>query len=342
MRITFITQLYHPHIGGIEYVVKSVSERLAKMGHEVTVVAGEPGAEASYEEEVNGVRVVRWPTWSPRGAYHFPMKRGDLKRTLMKLLRGVNVVHVHGVHSIFTVSTGLMALDSAHDVKIVVTPHYHGTGHTTLRRLLWLVWRHKVSELLNRAHVVHIVSGSERTLVLKHYPHVKEKVIVIPNGVDEDVCSYKWYGQNSDYMVYAGRVEKYKRLELAVNVAKEMELKLLIIGRGSYRDRLKRYAEKVYKGGVEFLEPQPREKYLELLSQAKYAINPSRHEAFSVFIAEALAIGTPAIVSKEIAENLEAQVKPLNNNLVLADKAFIRTWNEAVYRYLIIYTRKNL
>jgi hypothetical protein len=40
----------------------------------------------------------------------------------------------------------------------------------------------------------------------------------------------------------------------------------------------------------------------------------------SIFTAEALAIGTPAIVSKEIAENLEAQTKPLARNLVIAEK----------------------
>jgi glycosyltransferase involved in cell wall biosynthesis len=46
-------------------------------------------------------------------------------------------------------------------------------------------------------------------------------------------------------------------------------------------------------------KPRQREKYLELISRARYAINPSRHGAFSMFTAEALAIGTPAIVSKE-------------------------------------------
>jgi len=46
---------------------------------------------------------------------------------------------------------------------------------------------------------------------------------------------------------------------------------------------------------------------LKLVSRARYTIDPSRHEAFSIFTAEALAMGTPAIVSKEIAENLEAQ-----------------------------------
>ena len=38
-------------------------------------------------------------------------------------------------------------------------------------------------------------------------------------------------------MLHAGRIEKYKRPDLAVSVAKEMGLKPLIIGRGSYRDK---------------------------------------------------------------------------------------------------------
>ena len=44
MRVLFVAPSYYPSIGGVEYVVKSVAERLARMGHEVTVVAGDPGA----------------------------------------------------------------------------------------------------------------------------------------------------------------------------------------------------------------------------------------------------------------------------------------------------------
>jgi glycogen synthase len=40
MRILFIAPSYYPHVGGVEYVVKSVAERLAKAGHEVSVISG--------------------------------------------------------------------------------------------------------------------------------------------------------------------------------------------------------------------------------------------------------------------------------------------------------------
>jgi glycosyltransferase involved in cell wall biosynthesis len=315
-------------------VVKSVAERLAKAGHEVTVVAGEPNTDRPYEEVVNGVRVARWPIWSPGSAYHIPGKRGELEKFSKELAREVDVVHVHSVHSIFTVYAGLVIASNSISPRIVITPHYHGTGHTFMRRVLWIFWRWRVAELLKRASAVHAVSKREASILASHYPEARCKIAVIPNGVDEDVLSYRWKGQSSNYMVYAGRVEKYKRLELAVNIAKELNLKLLIIGKGPYREKLVGYAGKVYRGGVEFLEPQLRKKYLELVSRARYAINPSKHEAFSIFTAEALAMGTPAIVSRQIAENLEARARPLVRDLVIAEKAPIRTWNKILQPYI--------
>jgi len=73
--------------------------------------------------------------------------------------------------------------------------------------------------------------------------------------------------------------------------------------------------------GIKFRKVATKRKYLKLVSRARYAINPSKHEAFSMFTAEALAMGTPAIVSKEIAENLKAEAKPLVRDLVIAEKA---------------------
>ena len=334
MRMLFIAPSYYPHIGGVEYVVKSVAERLARAGHEVVVVVGEPSTDKPREDAVKGVKVIRWPVWSPGNAYHIPRKRSDLEKLLKELAREVDVVHVHSVHSIFTVYAGLAIANSSSSLKVFVSPHYHGAGHTLVRRVLWIFWRERVAELLKKASIVHAVSRREASMLSRHYPEVGDKIVVVPNGVDEDVLSYRWQGQGSNYMVYAGRIEKYKRLEIAIDIAKELNLKLLVIGKGPYREKLVRYASKVYRGGVEFLEPQPREKYLELVSKARYAINPSKYEAFSIFTAEAVAMGTPAIVSKEIAENLEAQAKTLIKDLVIVERAQIKTWNEVTQIYL--------
>ena len=75
----------------------------------------------------------------------------------------MDVVHVHSVHSIFTVYAGLVIASSSISPRIVTTPHYHGTGHTFVRRALWTFWRWGVSELLKRASAVHAVSKGEAT-----------------------------------------------------------------------------------------------------------------------------------------------------------------------------------
>ena len=128
MKILFITPSYYPNIGGVEYVVKSIAERLAALGHEATVVTGDPKADKPREEEINGVRVVRRPTWAPSGAYHIPRMRSQLEKLLTDTARGADVVHAHSVHSI---STTYAALAFRATAKLVVTLHCHGTGHTT-------------------------------------------------------------------------------------------------------------------------------------------------------------------------------------------------------------------
>ena len=71
-----------------------------------------------------------------------------------------------------------------------------------------------------------------------------------------------------------------------------------------------------------------------IAEKARYAINLSKHEAYSIITAEALAMGVPVIASREIAENLEAESNPFNEELALVIKAPIKTWNEIAQRYL--------
>jgi glycosyltransferase involved in cell wall biosynthesis len=331
MHILHISPSYYPHIGGVEYVVKSVAERLVKMGHEITVIAGEPEIEKPLEEVINNVRVIRWPVWSPGNAYHIPRFRIALRDTLNKVIPYIDIVHVHSIHSVFTVWVALN-IKGAH--RLVVTSHYHGTGHTLVRRGMWLLWRFWVAKLLGKANVIHAVSPREARVLSSHYQEAEGKIKIIPNGVDEDVFDYRFSGWYSDYIIYAGRIERYKRLELAINKAKDMGLKLLVLGEGSYIRSLERYANKVHPEGVIFLPFKPRSEYLEILSKARYAINPSRHEAFSIFIAEALAIGVPSIVSKEIAENLCVKNQLDDKDFIIIEKANIEAWDDIVSRYL--------
>jgi glycosyltransferase involved in cell wall biosynthesis len=87
MRILLAMPSY-PSIGGVEYVVKSTAERFAALRHETTVVTGDTKADKPLEEEINGVHVIRWPTWAPSGAYHIPKKRNQLEKLSTDTARG--------------------------------------------------------------------------------------------------------------------------------------------------------------------------------------------------------------------------------------------------------------
>jgi glycosyltransferase involved in cell wall biosynthesis len=306
------------------------------MGHEVTVVTGEPEAEKPYKEEINGVHVIRWPTWAPGGAYHIPKERDQLRSLLQKLLNDADAVHIHSAHAVLTVWTAAAARRINPDVRIIFTQHYHGTGHSALRRLLWIPWRRYVAHAVEAADIIHAVSPREAGLIKSHYPQANGKIAVISNGIDEDVFGYRWRGAYSDYMMYAGRVEKYKRLEVAVDLAKELGLRLLVVGRGPHREKLRRYA-RGRGAAVEFLDPQPRTDYLRLLAGARYAVNPSRQEAYSIFAAEALAMGIPTITTPEVAKNLVAEQTPFRYGLVLVIRAMISTWAALIPKYLGLY-----
>jgi len=179
MRVLFIAPSYYPHIGGVEYVVKSVAERLARAGYEVVVAAGEPSADKPREDIVEGVRVVRWPVWSPENAYHIPRRRRELEKLLKELAREVNVVHVHSVHSVLSMYS--LRVVKQMGVRVVVTPYYHGTGHTVFRRLLWVFWRRYIKSLL-KGCIVHTVSKLEVRLVKKDFD---VNAISIENDVEK-------------------------------------------------------------------------------------------------------------------------------------------------------------
>jgi glycosyltransferase involved in cell wall biosynthesis len=349
MRILFIAPSYYPHIGGVEYVVKSVAERLAKAGHEVTVVAGEPNTDRPYEEVVNGVRVARWPVWSPGSAYHIPRRRSDLENLLKELARQADVAHVHSVHSVFSMYS--LKVVKQVGVRVVVTPYYHGTGHTVFRRLLWVFWRRYVRSLL-KGCIVHTVSKLEARLVKKDFG---VNATPIENGVEERIRNLRWDPQG--YVLYSGRIERYKNIDMLARIVKilndfyGLNLELKVFGRGPYVERLRRFLKRL---GVphEVGDFKPYEEYIEILSHATLFGLLSEKESYPQSVNEANAIGVPVVIAKpwgmnfegrkrtliaDLSRGVEAIARAVHEFLKRApheEKSLVPTWSEVALEYL--------
>ncbi|MDI9619975.1 MAG: glycosyltransferase family 4 protein [Candidatus Nezhaarchaeota archaeon] len=308
MKVLYISQSYHPQIGGIEYVVKSVAERLVRRGHDVAVLCGEPDIEKSCEELVNGVHVVRWPVYAPGDAYHIPRMRSNLKRWLIKSVKYYDVVHFHSVHSMFT----MYSLSVLRDFKVhqVLTPHYHGTGHTFFRRILWNVWRRHVRNLLVHVDIVHSVSEYEAQLLAKDF---RVNPVIVEHGVEEWILEVDW--NPSGYVMYSGRIEKYKNIHRLANIVKHLNnmglsLELKVFGEGSFKHRLKRHLDNI---GIkyEFKPPQPYNEYINYLSRASLFGLLSEKEAFGQTVNEANAIGVPVVVAEPWGRNFAERSRAL-------------------------------
>jgi glycosyltransferase involved in cell wall biosynthesis len=349
MRILFIAPSYYPHIGGVEYVVKSVAERLAKAGHEVTVIAGEPETDKPREEEINNVRVIRWSTISSGDAYHFPRRRSELEKLLKELAKQVDVVHIHSIHSILSVYS--LRVVKQMNVRVVVTPYYHGTGHTVFRRLLWVFWRRYVRSLL-KGCIVHTVSKLEARLVKKDFG---VSATPIENGVEEWIRDLRWDPQG--YVLYSGRIERYKNIDVLARIVKilndsyGLNLELKVFGRGPYIERLRGFLKRL---GVphEVGDFKPYEGYIEILSHATLFGLLSEKESYPQSINEANAIGVPVVIAKpwgmnfegkkrtlivDLSQGIEAIAMSVHEFLKRApheEKSLVPTWSEVALEYL--------
>lgn len=343
--IAFITPRYFPRIGGIVYVVKSIAERLIRKGKNVVVVAGEQGIRSPSVEVLGGVKVLRWPVHRLYGVPKYPWK---LSKYIGKFLKNVDIVHLHSVHSVFPIA---VLLNVPSDAKFIFTMHYHGSGHSLLANFLWPFWRRMVLMALSKVDIIHAVSDYEAELIRKHFGI---DTVVIEHGVEERLKEVRW--EPSDYLLYAGRIERYKCIERLARAVRKLQdrglgLRLKIVGEGNYKRKLLSNLRRI---GVlyEWSPFLPYEEYVEVLRRAVLVGNLSLKEAFGMTINEAHAIGVPAIVSEPWGRHFAKRPRTLivgryitdddlanriENFIVQAQgqpRPEVLTWNEVVEMYI--------
>jgi 1,2-diacylglycerol 3-alpha-glucosyltransferase len=285
----------------------------------------------------------------PGDAYHIPKMIGKLKNWLLNTVREHDVVHFHSIHSVFTV----YSLDVLENCKVhkVLTPHYHGTGHTVFRRILWQTWRRYVKKALDYVDLVHTVFDLESKLMFKDF---KVESVIIGHGVEEWLSEINW--SPSNYVMYSGRIEKYKnvhRLASIVKILNDMgfNLELKIFGNGSYAAGLIRYLKKL-KIKYEFKPPQPYNEYITYLSRASLFGLLSQKEAYGLTVNEVNTIGVPVVVVEPWGLNFSGRSRTLITQLSKSDeelakeiakfldeakeqpRAEVPSWNQVVDTYI--------
>jgi glycosyltransferase involved in cell wall biosynthesis len=129
-----------------------------------------------------------------------------------------------------------------------------------------------------------------------------EQVVVLPNPAPE-VPSLpapdelrRRHGLNGQLLVFAGRMNAQKSLDVALDAVARTEATLVLLGEGPDRTRLEHRAATLgLDSRVRFLGAQPRERVLELLRAADASLLSSSWENLPHTVLESLAVGTPVI-----------------------------------------------
>jgi glycosyltransferase involved in cell wall biosynthesis len=294
MKILQVCPKYYPSIGGVETHVQYISERLAKK-HRVTVFTGDSSGKLAKGEEINGVLVRRFKTFSPCDAFHVSLEMlSELRKA------SPDVVHGHSYHAF-----PLYFSSFAKANKFVVTTHYHGHGHTLLRDLLIKFYRPFGKKILEAADKIIAVSTYEKELLLKDFGMDESKIVLIPNGID--LGEFNLLEKNlkdSKSILYVGRLEKYKGVQHIIQTLPllDKDFHLEIVGKGPYKDMLVSLVNQLrLNERVRFHQDLARQELLCMYAKSGVFILLSRRESFSIVIAEALAARVPCIIANTSA-----------------------------------------
>jgi len=281
----------------VEEHVRNISGRLAKE-NEVTVATTDPSGKLQKEEFIHNVRILRFGSWAPNEAYYFSE---SLRKFLISHSSDFDVVHAHNYHAF----PALYAAEAKAHNKFVVTPHYHGTGNSFLRKLLHLPYRRFGRKIFNAADQVICVSSYEKDLLLKHFKIDSAKTHVIPNGVNvSDFQGVTKRKKTHRTVLFVGRLEKYKGVQNIIHALPKMDKDVIleVVGKGHYETDLVKLSSQLHLANrVVFLKDLTRSELIQEYVDADLFVSLSEHEAYGICVAEALAAGTPCIVANASA-----------------------------------------
>ena len=124
MKVALVSAHYPPFAGGVESHVEEIAKRLADRGASVEVLTHHDDPGLPDTEKRDGVLVRRYKV--AMTSQHFGLSPA-VWGALIRQRRQYDVIHVHGYHSAAPLTTALAGVS-----PIVFTPHYHGTGHSSI------------------------------------------------------------------------------------------------------------------------------------------------------------------------------------------------------------------
>jgi glycosyltransferase involved in cell wall biosynthesis len=322
IRVLFLTESFHPVLGGGEIHIHTLGRALVKMGMTATVVTRRIDPAWPAEEELDGIRVVRVGPPGAGGGGKFKMVPGAFLAT-RRLGHGFDVLVIRGTRVL-----GLPGLAAARSLgrPVVLQPEINGelSGEVYTWGKRWAPWKREAVLGATRFRNLWMRRGDAfvaMSRVIEDEMHAAgvpgERIRRIPHGVDLVAFRPASSEEKSELrkrlglppgtlLTYTGRLLKGKGLDVLLSAFIELAprfpaARLMLVGSGAgqtltVEDDLRARAEAsglgdrvIFTGRVDNVA--------DYLRASDVFVFPSLFEALGISLVEAAACGLPCVAS---------------------------------------------
>jgi glycosyltransferase involved in cell wall biosynthesis len=319
VKILHLAPLWYPvsqdSHGGIETFLSGLIASLENLGCRNTLIAS--GDSCTAAELVSAVPLNLYAQMQAGTAAEYAYYEQHQLMLALELAADYDVVHSH-------VGPGAYVLSN---VPGLLTRVLHTQHNPVYRDLEWYVLKHPD---------IWISTVSE-SLATKLWRQGATRCHAIHNGIDMETFGFQSLG--GEGLVFLGRMEAKKGPDLAVQVAQDLDLPLILAGSIVDEEFFERTIRPCLNDQIQYVGVVGHRQKTELLGQAACVLMPSRwEEPFGLVAIEAMACGTPVVALAhgalpEIVEpgltgylsRNEGKLADLVTRAVQLDRASIRT-----------------
>ncbi len=303
MKILQVSKFYHPFLGGIETVVRYLSEGLIDEGFKVSVLCFSNTIKKIEISSMNGVELLRAPILTNISSQPLSWQ---YVRTLRNLANQFDVVHFHSPNPLAEVASLTWSTRSAR----VVTYH----AEVTRQKNLLPIYNWFLHHFLNQTDQI-VVSSTVMLEQASYLKKHKKKCQVIPFGIPNNHSTdlelknrvQKLHTRYGNFILFVGRWVSYKGLSYLIEAMNHIkqhkpQVKLLLIGDGPIRSHLEAQIQTLQlQNQVHLIGRVESTQELQAYYHAcEFLVLPSisKSEAFGMVLLEAMQASKPVITTK--------------------------------------------
>lgn len=311
MKIGIFTDTYYPQLNGVTTSIDNFTKELRSLGHTVYIFA--PKIKGYTDTDKQVFRMPSFKVLSSEPEIHFPLP--TVNKSLREIYRhDFDIVHAHGngAFSLIGIQVarmkGVPYILTFHTLHAQYT-HYILNGKVVKPRMVAAAFR----ILGNRCDGVVTPSEKMKRELIKY--GVKKQIEVVPNFINSAPFHLKKNNflqerlqlpKNARVLLSVGRIGKEKNFEFLISMFKKLALveknsHLVIVGRGTHLEKLKKAAGKLLDKRIHFPGLIVSEEMPRVYTSADMFVFSSTSEVHPMVVLEAAAAGLPFVMVNDLA-----------------------------------------